>query len=149
MYNLVSSQIPFLCKSFPTRFQVWSAENFCKQFGCRSGPTKCRSWSASILFDTGNVIVQLAKSYSFTNGSVKKPFKCITWWTLKFPFSANFFPHDSQECNFSPVWSLWCLYKEELSPKHFPQNLHLNGFSPVCVLSCRRTFAGIVKHLLQ
>ena len=147
MYNLVNSQFPFLCKFMPTHLLMSSSEHFCKQFGCRSGPTECRSWSRSILYDT--LIVQLARSYSFTKGSVKKPFQCITWWTLKFPFSANFLPHVSHECNFSPVWSLWCLYNEELSPKHFPQNLHLNGFSPVCVLSCRRTFAGIVKHLLQ
>ena len=31
---------------------LWSADNFCKQFGPRSGPTECRALSVSNLFDT-------------------------------------------------------------------------------------------------
>ena len=39
--------------------QVFSADNFRKQFGPRSGPTKCRAWSGSKLFDTLMVLEKL------------------------------------------------------------------------------------------
>lgn len=35
-----------------------------------------------------------------------------------------------------PVWVLWCLVREELCVKAFPQSLHSYGFSPVWILRC-------------
>lgn len=35
-----------------------------------------------------------------------------------------------------PVWVLWCLVRDELCVKAFPQSLHSYGFSPVWILRC-------------
>ena len=48
-----------------------------------------------------------------------------------FPFSANFFPHNSQAYGFSPVWILSCFFTFANDVKNFSQYRHWNMYGPI------------------
>ena len=73
----------------------------------------------------------------------------ITLWQIRSLLSRNVFWQISQRCKRSLVCNLWWFFKWDDWVKDFSQCLHLNGFSPVWLLSCTLTLLSSEKVIGQ
>ena len=68
---------------------------------------------------------------------------CVCQWKLSLQFV--YWHEYSLVC----VWRRWCSLLLPLEVKALSQNLHLNGLSPVCILSCTWKLDLLRNSLLQ
>ena len=73
----------------------------------------------------------------------------IHMYLVRWYFVVKYLPQMSHLNGFSPVWVITCFLRLDLYVKALPQMSHLNGFSPVWVITCFLRTDFSEKGILQ